>query len=109
MTGGEGNAKMSCQFFRNIVLLRRSSSITNALRRGRVKLCYWAPSNTIKFKSETKKLKVDDSVFDLFTVRFHSSTPSSINISDEEEVRYYNSKNEAVTLKFSELKELARK
>ena len=109
MTSGERNAKMTSQFFRNIVWLRRSSSTTNALRRGRFNLCYRSPSNTIKFKYETKKLKVDDGVFDFFTVRFYSSTSSTINISDEEEVRYYNSKNEAVTLKFSELKELARK
>ena len=100
---------MTSQFFRNSVWLRRSSSATNALRRGRVNLCYRAPSDTIKFKYETKTPKIDDGVLYFFTVRFHSSTSSSINISDEEEVRYYNSKNEAVTLKFSELKELARK
>ena len=109
LTSDERNAKMTSQVFRNIVWLKRSSSITNTLRKGRVNLCYRAPSNTLKIKYDTKKLKVDDGVFDFFTVRFYSSTSSTINISDEEEVRYYNSKNEAVTLKFSELKELARK
>ena len=100
---------MTNQFVKNIVWFRKSSSITNTLTRGKVNLCYRAPSNTLKFKYETKKLKVDDGVFNFFIVRFYSSTSSSINISDDQEVRYYNSKNEAVTLKFSELKELARK